>query len=343
MTIFDLVKAQEIAAYWDNMMKDRENFLGEELWPNDKKLGIDLSWFKGASGLPVVLKPSAFDVNAIPRPRIGFDKLSAEMPFFKESMYIDEKMRQELNIVLQTGNQAYINILVDKIFDDETTLLEAARVRREQMRMLALTTGYINITANGQDYAYDYHVPAAHKPTVGTSWSNASADIIEDIRTYQELIEDDTGVKPTRAVCSRKTWGYLLKNTNIRNAILGNNSGVAVRDDQVITYLRDALDLDVVVYTKRYKDDVGVSTKYVPDDIFVLMPPTTLGKTWFGTTPEESDLMTSKVANVAITDTGVAVTTIPHPDPVNIETKVTQICLPDFPMADQICIMDVIA
>ena len=343
MTIFDLVKAVEIAAYWDNMINERENFLGEELWPDAKKLGIDLSWFKGASGLPVVLKPSAFDVNAIPRPRIGFEKLSAEMPFFKESMYVDEKMRQELNIVLQTGNKAYINILVDKIFNDEVTLLEAARVRREQMRMSALTTGYIDINANGQDLSYDFGLPETHKPTVETSWSDANADIITDIRTYQDMIEDDTGVRPTRAVCSRKTFGYLTRNTNVRNAILGNDTGVSVRDGQVIAYLRDALDLDIVIYTKRYKDDAGTSTKYVPDDLMVLMPPTTLGNTWFGTTPEESDLLTSKVANVAITDTGVAVTTIEHPDPVNVETKVTQICLPDFPMADQICIIDVIA
>ena len=343
MTIFDLVKAVEITAYWDNMINERENFLGEELWPDAKKLGIDLSWFKGASGLPVVLKPSAFDVNAIPRPRIGFEKLSAEMPFFKESMYVDEKMRQELNIVLQTGNKAYINILVDKIFNDEVTLLEAARVRREQMRMSALTTGYIDINANGQDLSYDFGLPETHKPTVETSWSDANADIITDIRTYQDMIEDDTGVRPTRAVCSRKTFGYLTRNTNVRNAILRNDTGVSVRDGQVIAYLRDALDLDIVIYTKRYKDDAGTSTKYVPDDLMVLMPPTTLGNTWFGTTPEESDLLTSKVANVAITDTGVAVTTIEHPDPVNVETKVTQICLPDFPMADQICIIDVIA
>lgn len=343
MTIFDLIKAVEIAAYWDNMMNERENFLGEELWPDAKKLGIDLSWFKGASGLPVVLKPSAFDVNAIPRPRIGFEKLSAEMPFFKESMYVDEKMRQELNIVLQTGNKAYIDILVDKIFNDEVTLLEAARVRREQMRMSALTTGYVDINANGQDLSYDYNLPESHKPTVGTSWTDANADIIADIRTYQDMIEDDTGVRPTRAVCSRKTFGYLTRNTNVRNAILGNNSAVSVRDDQVIAYLRDALDLDIVVYTKRYKDDTGASTKYVPDDLMVLMPPTTLGNTWFGTTPEESDLLTSKVANVAITDTGVAVTTIEHADPVTVETKVTQICLPDFPMADQVCIIDVVA
>ena len=85
MTIFDLIKAQELVAYWENMTQDRPPMLGEELWPNDQKLGMDLSWLKGASGLPIVLKPSALDANAIPRQRIGFDKLHAEMPYFKGS------------------------------------------------------------------------------------------------------------------------------------------------------------------------------------------------------------------------------------------------------------------
>lgn len=343
MTIFDLVNAQEQAAYWETLMAETEGLLGEELWTDEKKLGMDLSWFKGASGLPVILKPSAFDANAIPRPRIGFDKLNAEMPFFKESMYVDEKLRQDLNMALETGNRAYIDIVVNKIFDDNMTLLKAAKTRREQMKMSALTTGLINISANGQDYSYDYQIPEEHKITVGTSWSDTTADIIDDIRTQLDMIEEDTGVRPTRAVCSRKTFGYLTKNENIRNAILGNNSAVAVMDGQVTSYLREALDIDVVVYTKRYKDEKGNSTKYIPDDVFVLIPPTTLGNMWFGTTPEESDLMSSNVANVSIVDTGVAVTTIKHADPVTVETKVTQLCLPDFPTANEICIMDVIA
>lgn len=51
--------------------------------------------------------------------------------------------------------------------------------------------------------------------------------------------------------------------------------------------------------------------------------------------------MTGSAANVSITDTGVAVTTVKSTDPVNVETKVTQITLPDFPTADQIYIIDV--
>lgn len=61
------------------------------------------------------LKPSAFDASAIPRPRIGFEKLSAEMPFFKESKYVDEEMRQELNKVIETGNQSIIDSIVNMI------------------------------------------------------------------------------------------------------------------------------------------------------------------------------------------------------------------------------------
>lgn len=344
MTIFDLIIAPELATYWQTMNQDREPYLGETLFPNQKKLGLDLSWLKGSKGLPVVLKLSAFDVQAVPRTRLGFEKISAEMPFFKESMYVDEKLRQELNKVLESGNQAYIDAIVNRIFDDTTTLVEAASAARERMRMMLLTTGTIVMASNGQEYTYDYGLDETQKPEVSTSWSNAAADIIGNIRGWQDMIEDSTGVRPTRALCSRKTWGYFLKNNDIRDGIFGNDAKAPVNDSQVRTYLSSQLDLELVVYSKRYKDEAGDSQKYVPDDTFILFPTGDLGNTWFGTTPEESDLMSSSaVDNVAIVDTGVAITTMRKADPVNVETKVTQICLPSFEAADQVVIADVIA
>ena len=335
-TIFDLVTAQEISAYWETLNQDRAPYLGETLFPNQKKLGLDLSWLKGSKGLPIVLKLSAFDAQAVPRQRIGFEKVSAEMPFFKESLYIDEALRQELNKVLETNNPSYIDSVINRIFDDEGTLIDAAAVARERMRMMLLTTG--------QTYTYDYGINGTHKPTVTTSWSTTTADIIEDIRTWQDLIEDETGVRPTRSLVSRKTFGYILKNEMIRNAVWGNDANAPINEARAKQYLLDELDLDVNVYTKRYKDETGTTQKYVPDDTFVLFPEGSLGNTWFGTTPEESDLMSSSsVDNVAIVDTGVAVTTMRRADPVNVETKVTQIALPSFEAADQLIIADVIA
>lgn len=342
-SIFTLVTAEEIVAYWETLATQQPPYLGEELFPADKKLGLDLKWIKGADGLPVVLLPSAYDVKSKKRDRIGFEKLAAEMPFFKESTTIDEELRQQLNMVIATGNQAYIDSVLNNVFNDEMRLLRGARAQRERMRMQALTTGAISIAANGQAYDYDYGMPQNHKSTVNTSWSNASATIIDDIRTALDTIEEDTGVRPTRATCSSKTWGYFRKNTEIRNAILGNNSAVPVSEDKIKSYIMEELDLEIVVYSKKYTDETGAQEKFVADDIFVMFPSGALGTSWFGTTPEESDLLASNVANVRITDTGVAVTTTKETDPVNVDTKVSMIFLPSFEAADQVFILDVLA
>ncbi len=343
LSIFDLVTAPEIAAYWTELSKDMPPYLGEELFPAEKRLGLDLSYIKGAKGLPVVLKPSAFDVKAVPRERIGAEKLMTEMPYFKESLFVDEKMRQELNKVLQTENKKYIESVVRVIFDDQKPLLDGARARREMMRMLALTTGRIDISANGQIYSYDYHIPEKHKFTVKKSWSDTTAPVIDDIRGWMDTIEDDTGERPSRAICTRKTWSYLLSNDTIKKSIFVMSNGQAILSDRVLRqYLMEELGLEVAVYTKRYLADDGTAKSFVPDDTFVLIPSGSLGTTWFGTTPEESDLVSSTAANVSIVDTGVAITTMKRADPVNVETKVSMISLPSFDRADYVGLADVI-
>ncbi len=343
MTIFDLMQSTELTAYWEELIQDEAPYPCEELFPDDKKRGISLKWIKGSKGLPVVLKTSAFDVHAIPRARIGFEKLTAEMPYFKESTYIDEELRQELNLVLETGNQAYIDSVMNKIFDDETRLLRGARASRERMRMMALTTGVVSMTANGQAFTFDYGV--THKGNVAVAWSDhANSDPIEDIRVAKEAIQDETGAILTRAMCDGKTWRNIRNNEKIKKAIFVLTNGVgAVSDKQLRQYIQDELEITILVNDKRYKDENEQTIKFMPENTFVMFPDGDLGKTWFGTTPAESDLMSSSVANVSITDTGVAVTTVQHADPVQVETIVSMICLPSFEAADQIYILDTTA
>lgn len=342
MTIFDLMQSEQLVAYWEVLAQDEAPYPCEELFPADKKRGISLKWIKGSRGLPVVLKTSAFDVHAIPRARVGFDKLTAEMPYFKESTYIDEELRQELNLVLETGNQAYIDSVMNRVFDDETRLLRGAAASRERMRMMALTAGVVSMSANGQAFTFDYGIPEDHKDTVGVSWSNhANSDPIEDIRAAKEKIQQDTGAVITRAMCDSTTWRHIRNNDKIKKAIfvLSNGAG-AISDARLQTYIADELAIDVLVNDKRYKDENEQSLKFMPADTFVMFPDGDLGKTWFGTTPQESDLMTGNVANVSITDTGVAVTTVQKADPVQVETIVSMICLPSFEQADQVFILD---
>lgn len=343
MTIFDLVTAPELAAYWTELSQDEAPYPCEELFPDQKKLGLSLKWLKGAKGLPIVLSTAAFDSKAIPRGRIGFEKLSAEMPYFKESTYIDEETRQELNMVLETGNQAYIDSVLDRVFDDEMQLLRGARASRERMRMMALTTGVVSMAANGQAFTFDYGV--SHKGNVKVSWSDTeNSDPIEDLREAIQEIKDETGNVITRGMCNSKVWGYLRKNKSIIRAIYPNNvNALQVRETELKSYLLEELGLTIVTNDMRYKDENKQTLPFMPADTVSLFPEGALGKTWFGTTPQESDLMSSNVANVSIVDTGVSITTKQETDPVNVETIVAMICLPSFEEADSVYIMSTVA
>lgn len=351
-TIFDLVNAQEIATFWTAAAENRIPYLGATLFPAKKQLGLDLSWIKGAQGLPVALTPSAFDTKAPIRDRIGIKKVETEMPFFRESMRIGEKDRQEINKLLAASNRATLEPIMNRIFDDAGNLIAGAEVQAERMRMQLLSTGTIAITdENRMSYVYDYNHDNAHKQTLDTSagtkkWSIvADATPVQNIQTWQDTIEDDTGVRPTRAICTRQTWNYLLANKSIKldmNATSGDK--IILTDTMLQQYLMAKLGLTVAVYNKRFRVDLltGSSELFFPDHVFTLIPDGNLGNTYYGTTPEESDLMSGGTdADVRIVDTGVAVTTIKEPHPVNVMTVVSAITLPSFETIDSIFIATV--
>lgn len=348
-TIFDMVTAKEISAYWTEAVENKTPYLGATLFPAKKQLGLDLSWIKGSRGLPVALTPSAFDTKATLRDRIGVKKVETEMPFFREAMRIGEKDRQEINKLLAASNRATLEPILTRIFDDATNLIDGAEVQAERMRMQLLSTGKIRITAeNRMSYDYDFKLPSSHKTTISVAankWSvSATATPVQDIQKWQDKVEDDTGVRPTRAICTRKTWNYLLANKSIRldmDPIGGENR--IMTDAMLQQYLSTKLGISVAVYNKKYHVELGgASSLFFPDEVFTLIPEGGLGNTYYGTTPEESDLLSGATdTEVQIVNTGVAVTTIKEPHPVNVITVVSAITLPSFESIDSIFVATV--
>ncbi len=346
MEIFDLVTAPNIATYYTENNSNRIPYLGEQLFPSKKQLGLDLSWIKGSKGLPVALKPSEFDTKATLRDRIGVTKLETEMPFFREAMRIGEKDRQEILKVMGAANSQYLMPLINRIYDDAANLVDGARVVPERMIMQLLSTGNISIQDNRQIYEYDYLLPEDNKDELtGTDqWSNPDSNPITDIKNWQDEIEDKTGTRPTRAICTRKTWNYLVENKRIRldmNPLGGQN--IILTDSMVQQYLSSKLGLSIAVYNKKFATEVGgASQLFFPDDVFTLIPDGTLGNTYYGTTPEEADLMSGNTdAQVSLVDNAIAVTSIKEPHPVNVETIVSEIVLPTFESIDNIFIANV--
>lgn len=340
-TIYDLVTSNNITSYWTEKNQNQQPLLGETLFPTRRVLGTKLEWIKGANDQPVALRPSSYDAKAIRRDRQGIEKASTEMPFFKESMYIDERLRQDLNNFANANNQQLVNQVLLNIYNDEANLIDASEVTRERMRMEALTTGTITVSGNGQSFTYDFGVPADNKKTVTTAWSTATADIIGDITSYVDAMKAK-GVNITRAICNSSVAKCFRTNTAIKNAIYVFAQGtVPVTTARAIDYIYNETGVTFYVYDNVYVNESGTAVKYIPDDTVVLMPDGDLGYTNMGTTPEESDLMNSLGANVSIVDNGVAVTTSQTVDPVNVETKVSMVSLPSFEQADKIVIVDV--
>lgn len=345
-TIFDIVKAKEIGLYYNGMQKERAPYLGEILFPINKKLGLDLNWIKGSKGLPVALKSSAFDAKAEIRDRVGFADVNTEMPFFKESMLVKERDKQELNKLMgNPANQPYVDLITKNIFDDVTTLVDGAEVQLERMRMQLLSEGKIAIKCkdiSGVEKALDYDYQLDSEQKVSSDWSETSADIIGDIEKWMNDTEDRTGSRPTRAICNSTTFNYLIKNEGIIAAIKGINAGVAITKAKVKKFVEEELNLVIEIYSKKYKSEAGVTTSYFKDDVFTLLPDGNLGNTWLGTTPEESDLIGGfSDINVVIVKQGIAITTTKATDPVNVNTKVSMIALPSFERADEIVIATV--
>ena len=345
MTIFDYFTSKALAAYYNTRQADMNsnNFLGDELFPARKKVGLNLKFIKGSKGLPTALSLSAFDVKSTKKERIGFESVQTQMPFFKNDMLIDEELRQELLIAIESGNSDYVNTILTNIFDDTITLLDAAAVARERMRMQLLATGKIVMANNGQEYTYDYGLESNQLYTPAKLWSAADSDPLSDIIAMQDVIENKGFARPSRAITSRKVIRNLMKNAGIKEAIyVMSNGKVTLTEDAVVSYLRENAHINIAVYDKAYQDENKAAQRYLPEDLFVLIPEGPLGNTWFGTTPEEADLRSGATsAQVEIVDTGVAITTTKETDPVSVDTKVSQVCLPSFEAADQIMIADV--
>lgn len=343
MNIYDLITAENIKQYWIEKNQNAQPLLGETLFPYVREIGVKLEWIKGAKNQPVALRLSAYDSKAIRRDRQGFDKYDTEMPFFKESMYIDEEMRQKLNTMIQTNNREIVNSILAKIFDDVISLIEASYISLERMRMEMLTTGALTLASNGQAYSYDFGVADGQKKEVSTSWSNANADIIGDITDYVEEMKAK-GVNITRAICNSSVAKNFRTNTAIKNAVYVFAGGsVNVTTARAIDYIYNETGVRFYVYDNVYVNEEGNAVKYVADDTVVLLPEGVLGYTHIGVTPEESDLMNNLNAKVSVNGDGIAITTYGTADPVNVETKVSMVALPSFERANEIVIVDTVA
>lgn len=356
MKLTDVYSAKRVALVYNEVASNKIAYLGEGLFPTRKKMGLDLSWIKTSKGLPVSLKPSAFDTVSTLRSREGISLTETQMAFFKESMLVKEKDEQDIMRVLDSSDP-YAKEVISRVFDDATTLVDGANVVPERMifQLLAPQTNgkpQISISADNAVYAYDYDPDGSwtasnYKALTGTSaWSDLDdSDPIKDVSDACDAVEAATGSRPTKAILSAATMALLKSNEKVRSYILAQNAtaNIVMTDARVKELFANELGVALIVYTKQYKDESGNVAKFMPDKFFTLIPDGALGNTWKGTTPEERTLLGNPTADVAITANGVAIAVTVSNDPVQTKTTVSEIVLPSYERMNEVYVLKVTA
>lgn len=340
-SLFDLVTAKNVVSYFIETNVNEQPTLGETLFPYKREIGIKLDWIKGSFNQPVALRLSAYDAKAIRRDRQGISEYTTKMPFFKESMYIDEELRQQLNTVIDANKPEIINAILTKIFDDQIKLIKSAYVSLERMRMELLTSGTITLNSDGQSYSYDFGIPEDQKSEVAIDWSDEDADIIGDINDIVDAMKAK-GVNITKAVCNNSVIKNFAKNKNIKNQIyvLAGGAISSISSAKALEFVKQETGVTFYSYDNVYVDENGAAHKYIPDNTVSFLPDGALGATHLGTTPEEADLQSLGTAKVSMIGNGIAVSTYGTEDPVNVEMKVSMVGLPSFERANEVYILD---
>lgn len=354
MNIRELLTPRAIAANFTGAPNAR-SYLGEALFPAQKKAGLDLRFFRGHRGLPVSLHPSNFDAKATIMDRGKFSVIQNEMAFFRASMMISERDEQEIMRATDT-NDPYLTDAMRRIFDDATSLIDSANVVAERMRMQLLCPSVdgspqIVIAGDGVQYSYNFDVGGTYKTnnykalsSATDKWDDhAESDPLNDLMAAQDAVEAVSGTRPTRVLMNRATLNHLKQNARIKGAILAQNAtaNVYMNDARVRDVLENELGLELLVNDRQFINASNSAEKFYKDGFCTLLPDGPLGSTWYGITPEERTLAGSGAASVSVVNTGVAIAVVTNPNPVFTETIASEILLPSFERMDETYVLKV--
>lgn len=357
MLVSEVVNSASIAQVATTDASNDIPYLGLQFFPEEKKSGLDLKWIKTHKGLPVSLKPSNFDALPALRARGGLKAEKTQMAFFREQMVVTEEDMQEIDRI-KDENDPYLQGALQSIYDDTTTLVRGAEVVPERMRMALLSTvdGHpvIGIESDGVKYEYDYdpdgEYAAEHymKLLDTAKWSDTeNSKPLTDLNNARKALAKK-GKIASYVLMNSNTFQYLLDNAQIKNAILAQNltANIEVTDDNVISVVKSRTKLTIVLYDKMYaeaqEDGTEAEAYFYPDNKVTLLPSGKLGKTWFGTTPEERTAGQVADVDVSIYGKGIAVATKSEYGPPAI-TSVTasEITLPSYEGMDSTFVIEV--
>lgn len=223
--------------------------------------------FEVVSGSEGVLAAVSVFAPATVGAKTGRKTITLEAPRLAEKRFIHTA---EMNALRAYGEQQRVEMMEQRIrreltdmrnIHDRTLEFWAAYALRGQILDADLTTVLV-----------DYNLDATHKPTLagGDLWTDAAdSDPVADIRTWKQLIEDDSGHEITRwtAWVGSSAMDALLNHTKVRE-LLQYARGQQIAEEGRIARLAE---VDLLEYNSSFVDTGGSRKRFVPATGFILV------------------------------------------------------------------------
>ena len=313
-----------------------EGHMGPLFFPVLSTQELNFEYWQDLNLINVSASLQAWNSEAQIGSREGAAKVSGEIPPIKRKIMLDERNM----LALKREGAGDVDMVRSELYNDIDNMINAVYTRIEALRMTALALGTIALNENGVILNVNYGVPGAQQDVLAGNdrWSEAATrDIIGNLQTWTDTVEDATGVRPTRALSSNQVTALMLSDQTIRDMIWGPTNDNRPVTMQEINRLLQTMDLpQIATYNRRYRtqaeDGTFTTQRFFPANRITLLPPTKLGDTLMGPTAEA--LLDDEVEAREVS--GIYASVYHEGEPPIIWTKAAATAIPTFPAADQV-------
>ncbi|MGI8425446.1 MAG: major capsid protein [Actinomycetota bacterium] len=334
--INDLIDPQQLVGFARDQVFPE--FRLNLLLPDVTDFDLEYRFNKGALLDQDAAQYRAFDTPAGIGKRQGVTRMTGELPPLSKKYKLGEEDRLRLREIQSGDNDP----LIDQIYDDVANGVRSVRARLELARGSAIYDGKVTIAENGVVADVNFGMPAGHKVTAATLWSDPAAPIIADLTAWVEVFVATNGFPPELALTSQKVFNNMLRNTQIRT-LAATVAGVpAIVGRGTLSQVLVEYGLPPIEINDELIQVGGVATRPIPENRFVMLAPNGLGRTIFGVTAEALRQVRNGVILKEQTP-GLMAVISETDDPVGTWTKTSGIALPVVPNPQQVLTATVIA
>lgn len=286
----DLIDPATLTGYARASMEEHEerrNYLAHYL-PNRTVSSLSVRFDRGTSGMREAAEFRAYDAELEIGEQRATERVTLDLPTLGQRMPVSEYDQLRLR-------GASDNEFLKEIKNTAKAVARAIADRQEYQRGVLLATGRATIDQARYRLDEDFGRKPEFNVTATKLWSDPSADVVEELRTWVEAYRDENEEDPGEIIISTKAYRALRKMSAFQNTVTGR----PVTDRDIESIL---LDHDIPPF-RKYDRKVKLRGKgvvrVIPEDTIIMVPSsvdvndyesTDLGATYWGQTLTSSEL-----------------------------------------------------